>query len=165
MAEMRFNNTARLTAQTVQNISLLLLPPPRNLTRFNVMGNCSLSANRKFDNNGIPLMLYLATVLSQLFSLLVFHRWPHKKPFIYYHVSLSLSALLNGLTGITNPITRLAAWSDASEVVAKAGAYTSIVFARTNVVNTLFMSVDRWMSVEFAVGTAMPSRGERSELL
>ncbi|OQV12534.1 hypothetical protein BV898_13178 [Hypsibius exemplaris] len=103
--------------------------------------------------NGVPLILSGVIVCSQLFDLVIFHFWRQKEPYILFHVALAYTSLLVGVDGAVTPLVRMLPWKE--PVVSF--IFINIFFRGYEFFHTLalmtllFISVDRWVSVEFAV--------------
>ncbi|OQV11489.1 hypothetical protein BV898_14219 [Hypsibius exemplaris] len=91
-------------------------------------------------------------ILAQTFNLFVFHFWRGKEPFILLHIALAVVSGLQGLTGTIIPLTRIFLWHPAVSVVV-----INLMVQTFEYLQTLYslillsISVDRWLSVEFAV--------------
>ncbi|OWA52601.1 hypothetical protein BV898_17050 [Hypsibius exemplaris] len=114
--------------------------------------NCSLSADRSFNLNALPLILSSVMILFQLFNLLVFHFWHDKEPFLLFHTSLAVFSLLSGMTTFLTPMIRIIPWNPAVSVPLTNLNVRCIEYVGTlALLNLLCISVDRWLSVDFAI--------------
>ncbi|OQV16570.1 hypothetical protein BV898_09243 [Hypsibius exemplaris] len=88
--------------------------------------NCTLTEGQNKALNSLPMTLSFMIVLCQTFNVVVFMRGP----------------------SFIQPIGRL---SPTVQLLSKVGAITYGILNRICIMNTLLISVDRWVSVEFAV--------------
>ena len=113
--------------------------------------NCSLSTAEHFTLNGVPLIILLLECFAQLFNLLIFTRWRHKEPYMLYHTSLAVVSLALIISAYVNIFTRLGTWNAATVALATVSSGVFDVLNRLTFVNALFISADRWLSIEFAL--------------
>lgn len=129
---------------------------PKNVTSLlmvadaNICSNTTLSA--RFQQNSAVLFLSLAEIILHFLDLAVFHLWRHKEPFVLFHVSLAGTSALLAMLQIVFPLSHLAAaihWTSHTRALMALIMALFTFVRRTSMVNTLFISMDRWLSVEF----------------
>ena len=113
--------------------------------------NCSAFQSIASPLNAVSTLCAASIILCNLFNLAVFLRWRQKSPFMHLHVSLTVSSLLVGLSGLSSPISRSIAWTPTVELMATVGVLLFLLSHRISVTNTLCISVERWVSVEFPI--------------
>ena len=121
-----------------------------NLSSGNHTANCTSFQTLNNPINAVPFITWCAVILCQVFDLTAFHLWrQHKPPFMQFHVSLAVSSLLAAAVSLIAPVSRASPWTPVTMTIAKfeVGAFATVL--RVTIVNTLFISVDRWLSVEF----------------
>ena len=114
--------------------------------------NCSVGRTITNPVNAIPLLLSCLDILCQLFNLIGFHLWRDrtKQPFVQFHVNLAVALMITGLIGTIPLFTRLSPWTPVTVFIAKVFAVAGFsLFSRMAIICVLFISVDRWLSVEF----------------
>ncbi|OQV11492.1 hypothetical protein BV898_14222 [Hypsibius exemplaris] len=135
---------------TYQNSSFLAAVNRTSNFSSQQQSNCSLSAERWFSLNGLPLVLQSIIILAQTFNLFVFHYWRDKEPFILLHIALAVVSGLQALSGSITPLTRILPWHPAvSVVVINLVGQTFEHLETLYSLTLLSISVDRWLSVEF----------------
>ncbi|OQV20009.1 hypothetical protein BV898_06013 [Hypsibius exemplaris] len=92
-----------------------------------------------------------AIILLQIFTLITFHRWHSRDPYLSLHVSLACSSLAYGIIGLSFGITTLNPWSDLVATASRALNYLSVFAHNSSTTTLLFISLDRWLSVEFPI--------------
>ena len=114
---------------------------------------CSeLTLEFKLAFNTPNLPVSTAIIATQVFNLVVFHYWRNKEPFLLLHIWLAVPSLLYGLITTITPITRILPWHETYSVIAVKLVTFSFYFVQaTSTLMLLVISVDRWLSVEFAV--------------
>ncbi|OQV16569.1 hypothetical protein BV898_09242 [Hypsibius exemplaris] len=122
-----------------------------NKTQIAVRVNCTLTVEQDQILNWVPIGLSTLIMLCQVFNVSVFHVWRNREPFVLFHISLCYSSLILGINSFINPICRMVPWNWTTQMVAKAAVVSYGIINRVCVINTLLISVDRWVSVEFAV--------------
>ncbi|OQV11490.1 hypothetical protein BV898_14220 [Hypsibius exemplaris] len=134
------------------NFSFLAVVNHTNYSSSQQRSNCSLSADRWFSLNALPLILQSVMILAQTFNLLVFHFWRGKEPFILLHIALAVVSGIQALSGSITPLTRILPWHPAvSVVVINLMSQTFEYLETLYSLILLSISVDRWLSVEFPV--------------
>ena len=115
--------------------------------------NCSeLTLEFKLAFNTPYIPISTAIIATQVFNLVVFHYWRNKEPFLLLHIWLAVPSLLHGLITTITPITRILPWHEIYSVIAIRLVTFSFYFVQaTSTLMLLTISVDRWLSVEFAV--------------
>ncbi|OQV24975.1 hypothetical protein BV898_01184 [Hypsibius exemplaris] len=103
------------------------------------------------DLNGVPMILIFSQVAGQIFNLVIFRLWRNKEPFLTLHIALAYGNILVGAISVISPVTRWTRWTSVTETVAKVQAVLFAIGNRSTVVNTLLISIDRWLSVEFPI--------------
>ena len=95
----------------------------------------------------------ILTIVTQLISLVVFHYWRGKEPFVVLFVALAINSLLKGLNNIPALIDRIlqANETPGNDIVAKLSIWAMGGLDLINLTLLVAISVDRWLSVEFAV--------------
>ncbi|OQV11491.1 hypothetical protein BV898_14221 [Hypsibius exemplaris] len=112
--------------------------------------NCSLTAERWFSLNGLPLILDGIMILTQAFNLCVFHYWRGKEPFVLLHIALAVMSGLLGMIAAVTPLVRILPWDQTGSVTAINLAFRSFEYIETlYTLILLSIGVDRWLSVEF----------------
>ena len=113
--------------------------------------NCSAFSFQTISDpiNAVPLITWSIAVLCQLFDLTGFYLWRNKQPFMRFHVALAITSLLGGLLGVLAPLLRASPWTAATVLIAKLDVAAFGLVNCAAIVNTLFISIDRWLSVEF----------------
>ena len=100
-----------------------------------------------------PLCLSGLNMAAQIFNLIAFALWRQKEPYVYLHVCLAVVALLMMCKNFVVVALRLAPYMPGgpAEVWSSGLLNTGRIFVAWYEVVLLFISVDRWLSVEFAV--------------
>ncbi|OQV16350.1 hypothetical protein BV898_09495 [Hypsibius exemplaris] len=113
--------------------------------------NCSLSATQDLQLNGVPTILVFSQILGQIFNLVVFHLWRNKEPFLTLHVALAYGNIFTGAVGSISAFARWSKWTITAETIVKVQVALFAFSNRSTVVNTVLISLDRWLSVEFPI--------------
>ncbi|OWA51773.1 hypothetical protein BV898_16240 [Hypsibius exemplaris] len=102
--------------------------------------------------NGLPLILVGIIVAAQLFNLIIFHLWRQKEPFVLFHVALAYYPLLISIVAAGISLAQIFPWSDWVSTSLIILFRHSCEFVHTlSLVTLLCISVDCWLSVEFAI--------------
>ena len=130
------------TANSTNNSAAVVLGPT----------NCTLTAERWTALNGNALAVCCVILVTQTFNLFMFNLWRNKEPFVLLHVFLAANSLLRGFVGLFLVITRILPWNDTVSVlfVKLTTVFTAVFNAQSSVI-LLFISIDRWLSVEFPI--------------
>ncbi|OQV23609.1 hypothetical protein BV898_02354 [Hypsibius exemplaris] len=103
------------------------------------------------------ILFILAVVAANLLNLLAFHGWRAKSPYILFHVSLATSSIVSSVFASISPISRSINWGIPSTLSFKIST-AAFIIQFTSTVNDAFISIDRWLSVQYAVnGIRRPS--------
>ncbi|OWA53024.1 hypothetical protein BV898_17460 [Hypsibius exemplaris] len=122
----------------------------RNIS-VSLSSNCTLNKSQNFALNGLWLIIFSVIVLCQTFNLFIFRLWPRKDPFLLYHIFLAVVTALLAVTAAGLPIARLNPWTPITIIIGRTSLSISIVCNRLNLIITLAISIDRWLSVEFPI--------------
>ena len=113
---------------------------------------CSFSAEQRTGFFTYPLTLYGTAGLEQIFNLAIFYKWHNKQPFMLLHVSLAVASLTVCLDVFAIEFLRFGSpWNRTKVVFGKLVDAVFNIGNRLTFVNLLFISLDRWLSVEFAI--------------
>ena len=115
--------------------------------------NCSgLTAAQRGALNNPTIVLASLMIASQLFNLLIFRRWRNKDPYLLLHVFLAIVSLLIGVCGIFGVFARFFPYLNSTTAVVNKVGISAYQFLNVTFLLTLLsISIDRWLSVEFAV--------------
>ncbi|OQV24801.1 hypothetical protein BV898_01393 [Hypsibius exemplaris] len=89
---------------------------------------------------------------TQFFNLIIFTLWRNKEPFVIFHVALAVASLLAGLSLLAAVPLRYMDLTPTNAFVDKFVGVVMIVYVNcVAILANLAISLDRWLSVEFAV--------------
>ncbi|OQV12439.1 hypothetical protein BV898_13315 [Hypsibius exemplaris] len=99
-----------------------------------------------------PILISTTMIATQTFNLIIFSLWRHKEPYIFLHICLAVASLLAGLSGATTAPLRYATHTPFITFLNQSLA-TALIFYATSasILANFAISVDRWLSVEFAI--------------
>ena len=134
-----------LNATTFRNnISIEYVPGRENCSSFTAAQRSALNAP--------SIILGSVMVATQLFNLIIFHQWRNKEPYVLLHVSLAVTSLLLGVCSYFAILALFFPyWNDHIAQTTRLAVFLFRFFQILSLVNLLFISVDRWLSVEFPV--------------
>ena len=117
--------------------------------------NCTLSASQNRDLNGLPIPFSCLMIIAQLINLLVFRRWLHKEPFLLLHLGLAVNSLLCGSVTLAHLVVRAVPsashWNTVNVPLLRLSISVWSILRVSNMVILVFISLDRWLSVEFSL--------------
>ena len=115
--------------------------------------NCSqLTMEFKLASNSPNILFAVAMMVAQGYNLVVFHYWRNKEPFLLLHVWLAVLSLLYASIGLLTPLTRILPWNEMHSTHAiKLVTCSFFILQAISILMLLAISVDRWLSVEFAI--------------
>ncbi|OQV23348.1 hypothetical protein BV898_02795 [Hypsibius exemplaris] len=114
--------------------------------------SCNLTLSQTMALNGVPIILSIMMTLSHSFTLFIFNLWRQKEPLVLLHVALAYAFLFLTFSTVMTPIARLLPWN-----LPINGFFINLsnrcyeFFQTLSFVTLWLISVDRWLSVEFAV--------------
>lgn len=133
----------------------------RNGTRPATTRSCPLNLDQQYVSDMLHITVGLLILNSQLFNLIVFHIWRNKEPYILLHTALAWISLLKGTSHFADLlvrtvsrallVTRSPTGQQASETLAKLVLFGLIWLGLLDLTMLVGISVDRWLSVEWAV--------------
>ncbi|OWA52983.1 hypothetical protein BV898_17421 [Hypsibius exemplaris] len=127
-----------------QNLSLTL--------RKNATTNCTVSTAEWSAMQVPPIVQGSLIISAQLLNLLFFAQWSNKEPYVLYHISLAASSLLAGATIAASVVLRYQPLTTLTLYLVRLLVMGLYFYANCSaLIGTLFISVDRWISVEFPV--------------
>ncbi|OQV15761.1 Beta-galactosidase-1-like protein 2 [Hypsibius exemplaris] len=113
---------------------------------------CPATNPQEWIRGKIPLTgVCMVIVALQMFTLVTFRRWRPREPFLTLHVSLAWGSLAFGAIGVGIAIISMFPWT--VSVATASRAFNWLIGGAHNAssLTLLFISVDRWLSVEFPV--------------
>ncbi|OQV24797.1 hypothetical protein BV898_01389 [Hypsibius exemplaris] len=141
----------------IQNLTGLVMPAGNgrwlNQTVGGAMRVCNITVKARMAAEVQPLAFGTVITTTQLFNLIIFALWRGKEPYINLHVGLALTSLLAGLTLLAAvPIRLLVVPTDANMFLFRVFGFCLGMYTNSAAMIANFaISVDRWLSVEFAV--------------
>ena len=138
----------------VHNATLPVNNSSINTTNTSLIdGNCSqLTMQYVVRFNSLPMILSISIAAAQLYNLVVFLYWRNKEPFLLLHVWLTITSLFYGVNSFMIPLTRILSWHEIRSVIAiRLFMASYFVVQAVSALTLLAVSVDRWLSVEFAI--------------
>ncbi|OQV20874.1 hypothetical protein BV898_05216 [Hypsibius exemplaris] len=123
----------------------------RNATGANQ--TCSPMTPADLIATQLPTVIFGTIMTStQLFNLFIFALWHNKEPYILLHVSLAFASLLAGISVITAVPLRYIPLTAGNLLLNKLLGVVLISYGNfSSVLANVAISLDRWMSVEFAI--------------
>ncbi|OWA52421.1 hypothetical protein BV898_16878 [Hypsibius exemplaris] len=98
------------------------------------------------------IALSFTMITAQVFNLIIFALWRNKEPYIFLHICLAVASLLAGLSVASSIPLRFVARTPVNIFVNQLLGIALLLYAHSaSILANFAISLDRWLSVEFAI--------------